>query len=139
MQGATIEAAIVALADADLSIRRTDQTWSARTNASGSYVLLVPQAGKYLVTASKTGIGSDRAKVTVRDATRTQGNRTNARRTCILARSRRTWRPAAWHGTPANERAPSLRFAVSPASPASSVSTHGGISTNTTETTRTPC
>jgi hypothetical protein len=66
VQEATIEAAIVALADADLSIRRTDQTWSARTNASGSYVILVPQAGEYLVTASKAGVGIDRVKVAVR-------------------------------------------------------------------------
>ena len=66
VQGATIDAAIVALADADLAIRRTDQTWSARTNATGSFVILVPQAGEYLVTASKAGVGIDRVKVAVR-------------------------------------------------------------------------
>src|SRR5688572_28547847 len=66
VQGATIEAAILAVADADLSIMRTDQTWSARTNASGTYVVVLPKAGDYLVTAAKDGVGVDRAKVTVR-------------------------------------------------------------------------
>ena len=66
VQGATIEAAILAIADADLSIMRTDQTWSARTNASGNYVVVLPKAGDYLVTATKDGVGVDRAKVTVR-------------------------------------------------------------------------
>ena len=66
VQGATIEAAIVALADADFAIRRTDQTWSTRTNASGGYVIVVPQPGAYLVTATKDGVGIDRIKVTVR-------------------------------------------------------------------------
>ncbi len=65
VQGATIEAAILAIADADLAIRRTDQTWSTRTNSNGSYVIIVPQAGAYLVTATKDGIGIDRVKVTV--------------------------------------------------------------------------
>jgi tetratricopeptide (TPR) repeat protein len=67
VQGATIEAAIVAIGGgADLSIMRTDQTWSTRTNASGNYAVMVPQAGDYLVTATKDGVGLDRAKVTVR-------------------------------------------------------------------------
>jgi tetratricopeptide (TPR) repeat protein len=62
---ATIEATIVALADADFAVRNNDQTWRARTNANGDYLIVVPAAGTYVVTATKEGIGSDRAKVTL--------------------------------------------------------------------------
>lgn len=59
VEGATIEVAIVAIADADFALRRTDQTWSARTDANGNYGVLVPQAGEYLVTAAISGVGVD--------------------------------------------------------------------------------
>ena len=62
---AAIEATIVSLADADFAVRNNDQTWRARTNATGDYILTVPAAGAYVVTATKEGIGSDRIKVAV--------------------------------------------------------------------------
>ena len=62
---ATVEAAIVSLAYVEFAVQRTDQTWDARTNANGDYIITVPQAGEYLVTATKDGVGSDRRKVGV--------------------------------------------------------------------------
>ena len=61
--GAAIEATIVSLADADFAVRNNDQTWRAQTNADGDYIVAVPAAGTYAVTATKEGIGSDRTKV----------------------------------------------------------------------------
>ena len=63
--GATVEAAIVSLADVDFAIQRTDQTWKAVTGEGGGYIISVPRTGGYLVTATKEGLGSDRRKVTV--------------------------------------------------------------------------
>ncbi len=66
--GAAIEATIVSLADADFAVRNNDQTWRARTNATGDYIVTVPAAGTYVVTATKEGIGSDRTRVAVSGA-----------------------------------------------------------------------
>jgi tetratricopeptide (TPR) repeat protein len=63
--GAIIEATIAALEDADFAVRTNDQTWRAQTNSSGDYILTVPVARAFLVTATKEGIGSDQTKVAV--------------------------------------------------------------------------
>ena len=63
--GATVEAAIVSLADVDFAIQRTDRTWKAVTDVDGGYIITVPRTGEYLVTARKDGFGGDRRKVTV--------------------------------------------------------------------------
>ena len=63
--GAIIEATIAAMADADFAVRTNDQTWRTQTNSSGNYILIVPVARAFLVTAAKEGIGSDRTKVAV--------------------------------------------------------------------------
>lgn len=65
VMGATVEAAIVSLADVDFAIQRTDQTWTAVTEDDGDYIITVPRTGGYLVTATKDGLGSDRRKVEV--------------------------------------------------------------------------
>lgn len=66
--GAEIEAAMVALAGADFAVRNNDQTWRARTNASGDYIVTVPSAGEYVITAMKDGVGRDQTKVRVRQS-----------------------------------------------------------------------
>ena len=63
--GATVEAAIVSLADVDFAIQRTDRTWKAVTDLDGGYIITVPRTGEYLVTATKDGFGGDRRKVVV--------------------------------------------------------------------------
>ena len=63
---AAIEATIVSLADVDFAVRNNDQTWRAQTNATGDYIVTVPAAGEYVVTATKDGVGSDRTKVAAR-------------------------------------------------------------------------
>ena len=62
--GAAIEVTIASLADVPTSpCEHNDQTWRAQTNATGDYIVTVPGAGEYVVTAAKEGIGSDRTKV----------------------------------------------------------------------------
>ena len=56
----------MSIADVDFGVTRTDQTWRARTNANGDYIVAVPQAGTHVVTATKEGVGSDRITVAVR-------------------------------------------------------------------------
>jgi tetratricopeptide (TPR) repeat protein len=63
--GAVIEATIVSLADAAFAVRTIDQTWRTQTNSNGDYIIIVPTAGAYLVTATKDSVGSDRTTVTV--------------------------------------------------------------------------
>ena len=63
--GAAIEVTLTTLADAAFAVRNNDQTWRAQTNATGDYIVTVPSAGEYVVTATKDGIGSDRTKVAV--------------------------------------------------------------------------
>jgi tetratricopeptide (TPR) repeat protein len=63
--GADVEVAIASLANVEFAVRRTDQTWRARANANGDYSITVPQAGTYLVTATREGVGTDRTKITV--------------------------------------------------------------------------
>lgn len=62
---AIIEVTIAALADADFAVRTNDQTWRTQTNSSGSYILIVPVARAFLVSATKEGVGSDRTTVAV--------------------------------------------------------------------------
>jgi tetratricopeptide (TPR) repeat protein len=62
---ALIEAAIVALPDVAFGVRRTDETWRTRTNTNGNYIVTVPGAGEYLVTATKDGVGSDHTRIAV--------------------------------------------------------------------------
>ena len=63
-------------------MRNNDQTWRARTNATGDYIVAVPAAGKYVVTATKEGIGSDRTKVAVQ-------------RSGLVTANLTLWKPAA--------------------------------------------
>ena len=63
--GAAIEVTQTALTNADFAVRTNDQIWRARTNATGDYIVAVPGAGEYLVTAAKDGVGSDRTKIAV--------------------------------------------------------------------------
>ena len=60
---ATIEISMASLADVDFAVRRNDQTWRAQTNENGDYIVTVGNAGEYLVTATKEGIGRDQTKV----------------------------------------------------------------------------
>jgi tetratricopeptide (TPR) repeat protein len=87
--GADIEATIVSLADADFAVRNNDQTWRARTNATGDYIVAVPAAGTYVVTATKEGIGSDRTKVA-------------AQRSGLATANLTLWKPAAVTATVQN-------------------------------------
>lgn len=61
--GAAIEVTVAALADAVFAVRNNDQTIRAQTNANGDYIVTVPAAGEYRVTAAKAGLGSDQIKV----------------------------------------------------------------------------
>ena len=61
--GAAIEVTIVTLADAVFAVRNNDQTIRAQTNANGDYIVTVPAAREYRVTAAKEGLGSDRINV----------------------------------------------------------------------------
>ncbi len=63
--GALIETVMVALPDVEFGVRRTDETWKARTNADGNYIVTVPGPGQYLVTVMKDGVGRDQTKVAV--------------------------------------------------------------------------
>jgi tetratricopeptide (TPR) repeat protein len=62
---ALIEAAIVSIADDGFVVQRTEQTWKTHTNAAGDFTVTVPRAGEYVITATKDGVGSERAKVAV--------------------------------------------------------------------------
>jgi tetratricopeptide (TPR) repeat protein len=61
--GAGIEVTIVILADAVFAVRNNDQTIRAQTNANGDYIVTVPAAREYRVTAAKEGLGSDQINV----------------------------------------------------------------------------
>jgi tetratricopeptide (TPR) repeat protein len=63
--GAAIDVTLTTLADADFAVRHNDQIWRARTNATGDYIVTVPSAGEYVVTAAKDGMGRERTKVVV--------------------------------------------------------------------------
>ena len=66
--GAVVEATMVAIADVGFAVRNNEygQKWQAKTNENGDYVIGVPGAGTYVVTASKEGVGSDRTTVAAR-------------------------------------------------------------------------
>src|SRR5687768_15708122 len=63
--GAIVEATIAAPADAAFAVRTNDQTWRTQTNSSGDYIVAVPPARAYLVTATKEEVGTDRTTVAV--------------------------------------------------------------------------
>src|SRR5688500_9048115 len=63
--GAIVEAAIAEPADAAFAVRTNNQTWRTQTNASGDYIVTVPPARAYLVTATKAEVGTDRTTVAV--------------------------------------------------------------------------
>ncbi len=87
--GAAIEATIVSLADVDFAVRNNDQTWRALTTATGDYIVAVPAAGTYVVTAAKEGIGSDRIRVA-------------AQRSGLITANLTLWKPAAITATVRN-------------------------------------
>ena len=100
--GAAIEATIVSLADADFAVRNNDQTWRARTNETGDYIVTVPAAGTYVVTATKEGTGSDRTRVAAAERPRHRepdaveaggchGNRAELRSGRVHRRVRAQW------------------------------------------------
>src|SRR5687767_10008019 len=67
VSGAAVEVTLVALTDTAFAYNRMrNSTELAQTNANGDYIVTVPIAGEYLVTATKQGFVSDQTKVATR-------------------------------------------------------------------------
>jgi tetratricopeptide (TPR) repeat protein len=85
---ALIEATLASLADADFAVRTNDQTWRTRTNAKGDYIVAVPTAGTFVVTATKEGLASDRATVAAQKTALVTANLTLSKAVASAAPSR---------------------------------------------------
>ena len=77
--GAVIDAIIVSVSDGGgLAVRNNerDESWRTSTSENGGYAIRVPMSGRYLVTASKEGLGTDRTTATLGPGNLTTANLT---------------------------------------------------------------
>ncbi len=76
--GAAIAVEVISLAPSrdDMSVRTVErgQTWPARSNEDGDYLIRVPYSGVFLVTASKENIGSVATQVALKVGSLTTAN-----------------------------------------------------------------